>query len=155
VLAPYADQGLILARDADDVRVCLENFLVAVADDRVVGCVALRDFGDGLEEIRSLAVLADMSGQGIGSMLVQAALAFAADPEVTSVESPDGILTVEGLSRVTQPFTIDLTDPAGGDVLIGPIYDISPSQIVLDEPVALTFELLDYEDSDSIVDILL
>ncbi|MFH1632365.1 MAG: hypothetical protein ABIA47_05125 [bacterium] len=78
------------------------------------------------------------------------ALIFAVDPEQTLVTSPDGVLTVEGVARITQPFQIDLTDPAGGDVLFGSVYDVDPG-VYLDEPATLTFTLSDFESPDNIV----
>ncbi len=77
LLEPYARQELVLARTAEEIGQYIANFTVAKAGDRVVGCVALRDFGDGLEEVRSLAVESGWSGHGLGSKLVQAALEHA------------------------------------------------------------------------------
>ena len=45
----------------------------------VAACGALRDFGNNLNEIRSLAVRRDLAGQGIGSRLVKALLEKAAE----------------------------------------------------------------------------
>ena len=77
LLRPYAEQDIILPRSADDIRLCIANFIVAEDGGRIVGAVALRDFGDGLEEIRSLAVHADYAGAGVGSKLIAQALELA------------------------------------------------------------------------------
>ncbi|MBQ2335505.1 MAG: GNAT family N-acetyltransferase, partial [Victivallales bacterium] len=47
-------------------------FLVARGGGCLQGCVALRGFGEGLYEIRSLVVAEDCEGRGIGTCLVEA-----------------------------------------------------------------------------------
>ncbi len=76
LLAPYAVTGLVLPRTEAEIRHHVQNFLVAGHGRRgaVVGCVALRDYGAGLFEVRSLAVAASETGNGLGSRLVQAAV---------------------------------------------------------------------------------
>ncbi|MCQ2379673.1 MAG: GNAT family N-acetyltransferase [Victivallaceae bacterium] len=71
LLAPYAKAGVVLARDEDNIRHYLANFRVAERADRLVGCVAVRDFGCNLYEVRSLVVADDCKGTGIGRMLVE------------------------------------------------------------------------------------
>ena len=46
------------------------NFFVASCVNEYVGGVAVRDYGRGLFEIRSLAVSANASGKGVGSALI-------------------------------------------------------------------------------------
>ena len=48
----------------------LPKFLVAEYAGSLIGCVALRDFGNSLFEVRSLAVESQMVGKGVGSLLV-------------------------------------------------------------------------------------
>lgn len=72
LLQPYVREGLVLPRSAQEIREHAGNFLVAVHRRTVVGCVALRDYNAGLQEVRSLAVHPDYGGQGIGSRLVRA-----------------------------------------------------------------------------------
>lgn len=79
LLAPYAEQGLVLPRPAAEIRAHAADFLVALDGDRLVGTVSLRDFGNGLVEIRSLAVARECSGTGIGSRLIREALVLARD----------------------------------------------------------------------------
>ncbi len=83
LLQPYAAKGIVLPRSPDEIRHYIANFIVVVAGTRIVGAVALRDFGDGLEEIRSLVVHADCEGQGLGSQLITAAIEFAATRNTT------------------------------------------------------------------------
>ena len=70
LLAPNVKKQLVLARSKEDILSHLGNFLVARDGGCLVGCVALRGFGEGLYEIRSLAVDAAFMGRGIGTRLV-------------------------------------------------------------------------------------
>lgn len=81
LLAPYVAKQIVLPRTADDIRAHIDNFRVARWRDRpgLAGCVALRDFGDGLQEVRSLVVAQKQSGQGLGSLLVRKAVELAAE----------------------------------------------------------------------------
>lgn len=73
LLAPNVKKQLVLARSKEDILLHLGNFLLARDDGgRLVGCVALRGFGEGLYEIRSLSVDAAFMGRGIGTRLVEA-----------------------------------------------------------------------------------
>ena len=75
LLAAPAAAGLILPRSEEDIRSLIGNFQVAATDDGgLAGCVALRDFGNGLLEVRSLAVHPESRGAGLGTRLVEAAV---------------------------------------------------------------------------------
>lgn len=67
----YAKDELLLALTKVDILNRLNFFLVAVDKKKIVGCASIRDFGDDLYEIRSLAVSPDYAGHGIGSRLVE------------------------------------------------------------------------------------
>ncbi|MDP2632073.1 MAG: hypothetical protein Q8P30_04915 [Candidatus Uhrbacteria bacterium] len=82
--------------------------------------------------------------------IVSVALVIALEPEESLVESTDGILTVQGLARISQPFNIDLTDPAGGDVLFGTVYDVDPYGAYLEDAATLAFSLLDLESPNNV-----
>jgi len=71
LMSEYASKGLLLPVSESDLRDIIDTFLVV--EERtgtVVGCVALRDFGENLYEVRSLAVKPSMNGKGVGSDLV-------------------------------------------------------------------------------------
>lgn len=70
LLNSYAKDQLLLPRTYEDVRKRLSNFIIAEANGKFAGCVAVRDFGENLFEVRSLAVKREYEGQGIGSKLV-------------------------------------------------------------------------------------
>jgi len=74
LLGPYVPEGIVLPRSADEVRAAIGDFLVADLGGRVVGSVALRDYGGLLMEIRSLVVHTDLAGKGLGTRLVAAAV---------------------------------------------------------------------------------
>jgi N-acetylglutamate synthase-like GNAT family acetyltransferase len=52
----WADQGLTIRRDLRSVVTSIDDFTVAVHRQRVVGCGAVCVVGDGVGEIRSIAV---------------------------------------------------------------------------------------------------
>jgi amino-acid N-acetyltransferase len=70
LIEPYTLEKIVLPRTYDGIKRTLDNFFVAKYQSRVVGCVALRDFGDGLEEIRTLCVHQDFLGKSIASKLI-------------------------------------------------------------------------------------
>jgi len=77
LLLAYAAQDLLLPRSEEEIREQIAHFLVAEVSAQIVGCVSLRDYGNGLWEIRSLAVRQDAAGHGLGTQLIRAAVALA------------------------------------------------------------------------------
>ncbi len=73
LIAPHARREIMLWRTAADIARHLPDFLVAEVHGAVVGCVALRDYSNGLFEVRSLAVDEALFGKGIGSTLIRGA----------------------------------------------------------------------------------
>ncbi len=71
ILREHAEKGLLLKRDIEDIRSRIDNFFVAESKGEVIGCCALRNFGNNLHEIRSLAVDAAFFGMGAGTELVR------------------------------------------------------------------------------------
>ncbi len=68
----YAEKRVVLARSEEDIRYYLNNFTVAVdGDGKLLGCVAVRDFGNDLLEVRSLVVQPDSQRGGIGRAMVE------------------------------------------------------------------------------------
>ncbi len=67
----YAAAQIVLPRDHRDILEHLGNFWVATSSDKFAGCVAVRDFGNDLFEIRSLAVAPELTGQRIGSSMIK------------------------------------------------------------------------------------
>lgn len=72
LLEIYSPQGIVLARSKDDITFFLRNFIVAELNGKICGCVAVRDFGNDLLEVRSLVVAPGLQGKGIGKAMVNA-----------------------------------------------------------------------------------
>lgn len=70
VTAPYVESRAIVPKPAVSYYESLQEFIVAVVDDVIVGCGALHVMWDDVAEIRTLAVDRAAKGQGVGSALV-------------------------------------------------------------------------------------
>ena len=71
----YAERGRMLHRSLENVYETMRDSIVAVdAEHRVVGCAAVHVFWDDLAEVKSLAVARDVTGEGIGTKLLRAAI---------------------------------------------------------------------------------
>ncbi|HZK49425.1 MAG TPA: N-acetyltransferase [Thermoleophilia bacterium] len=73
----YASQGVMLPRSLHSIYGQLRDHQVMVEGDRILGCVALSIVWEDLAEIRSLAVVADAQGGGIGRALAEKMIAEA------------------------------------------------------------------------------
>jgi len=72
LIAERAPESSLLLLSPKEVRERIDFFSVAeTADSGMAGCVAERDYGDGLVEIRSLAVARNQANKGVGSLLVE------------------------------------------------------------------------------------
>ena len=60
----------VYALDMEALRVPAITFWSASLEGQLVGCVALKDHGNGLGEIKSMHTLAEFRGQGIARKLV-------------------------------------------------------------------------------------
>lgn len=82
--ATEADQSVITAiiRQArlNPMALDWQRFLVAEAAGRIIGTVQVKPHGDGTRELASLAVVSEWQGLGVGTALVQAALAHETGP---------------------------------------------------------------------------
>ena len=71
----YAVDGILLDRNEEDILFYLHNFTVAVDEnDNILGCMAVRDFGNDLLEVRSLAIQPGLRRGGIGRKLLEKAI---------------------------------------------------------------------------------
>jgi len=68
----YVADRRLLAKATVTLYEDVQEFVVAVADDRVVGCGALHVLWEDLAEVRTLAVAADFQGRGVGSAVLEA-----------------------------------------------------------------------------------
>ena len=70
IVARDVKNGVILNRSDDEVATNIRSYVLAKDGDRVVGYGALHIHSPRLAEIRSLIVLADYRGQGIGKKII-------------------------------------------------------------------------------------
>jgi amino-acid N-acetyltransferase len=70
IIQGYAEQGIMLPRSREVLAAQIDTFVVAVIEDRLVGCGSLTRLGQDLVEIRSLGVTKGHKGLGIGNALV-------------------------------------------------------------------------------------
>lgn len=72
VIDIYVAAHVLLPRTREEVAEAIDTWWVAQFNDEVVGCAALRDFGDRIGELRSLSVTPEAHGLGLGEALVHA-----------------------------------------------------------------------------------
>lgn len=71
VIGIYVAAHVLLPRTREEILETIDTWWVGDLNGEVVGCAALRDFG-GVGELRSLSVLPDAHGRGLGESLVHA-----------------------------------------------------------------------------------
>ncbi len=67
----YAKEGLMLPRARNSIYENLRDYILAVENNRLLGCGALHFVWDRFAEIRSLAVEPSLQKTGIGRQLVE------------------------------------------------------------------------------------
>lgn len=85
IINQYAKRGKLLPRALGDIYENIRDYFVAEVDEKIVGCCALHVVWEDIAEVKSLAVLKEFSGQGIGSELLNSALKEARSLGVTKV----------------------------------------------------------------------
>lgn len=85
LVAAYAERKILLPRSSEEILGRISRALVADAAGEVAGCVFVEVFGDGLCEIRSLAVDERLQGRGLGRALVDGAIGLCRDLGVKRV----------------------------------------------------------------------
>jgi len=83
VIGTYVTQHVLLPRTREEILDEIGSWWVVDLNGEVVGCAALRDFGDGLGELRSLSVVAAAHGRGLGESLVHAVVREARKRAIT------------------------------------------------------------------------
>ena len=85
IIEPYAREGTLLPRSIPELSENVRDFIVAEGDGHILGCGALHLYGSHLAEIRSIAVLPESEGRGVGRALVEALMEEARRHAVTCV----------------------------------------------------------------------
>ena len=71
LVAQYAAQGLMLARNLQQIATRIDNYVVVTdASGHVLACAALEEYSPSLAEVSSVAVAPSHHGQGLGSQVV-------------------------------------------------------------------------------------
>jgi N-acetylglutamate synthase-like GNAT family acetyltransferase len=83
VIGTYVTEHVLLPRTREEILDDIGNWWVVDLNGDVVGCAALRDFGGGLGELRSLSVVAAAHGRGFGETLVHAVVREARKRAIT------------------------------------------------------------------------
>ena len=83
----HAQRGEMLHRSIAYLYERVRNFCVCQVGSDIVGCCALEPVWGDLGEVKSLAVLKDQQGKGIGKELLQQALDIAAEIGIKRVFS--------------------------------------------------------------------
>ena len=66
----YAPQGRLLTKETVTLYESVQEFTVAIENNEVVGCGALHMLWEDLAEVRTVAVIESMRGQGIGHKIL-------------------------------------------------------------------------------------
>ena len=72
LIAAHLEEGRLLPRTLDELTVHAPRFVVAMQDERIVGCAELAPLSQGVAEIRSLVVSRDARHAGVGNRMVEA-----------------------------------------------------------------------------------
>ena len=81
----YASRGILLAKATVTLYEDIQEFIVAVDGDEVIGCGALHVMWEDLAEVRTVAVAPDRARHGIGSALLTALMERAREVGVQRV----------------------------------------------------------------------
>ena len=84
-IQPFVDEGRLLPRTPDELIELVRHGFVAERAGALVGFAALEVYSRKLGEIRSLAVIPELRGRGIGRLLVEACVQRASDLHVLEV----------------------------------------------------------------------
>jgi len=70
-IQPFVSEGRLLPRTTEELAELVYNGFVAKVDGRLIGFAALEIYSRKLAEIRSLAVIPEFQGKGVGRLLVE------------------------------------------------------------------------------------
>ena len=82
---PFVEEKRLLPRTLEELGELIAHGFIAEQQGRIVGFAALEVYSKKLAEIRSLAVLPELQGKGIGKQLVQACVDRAREKNILEV----------------------------------------------------------------------
>lgn len=85
LIAPFVEQRKLLPRTVDELALLLPNYFVAECQGKLIGCAALEVYSSKLAELRSLVVIPEYQGHGVGKLLVEACVNRARDERILEV----------------------------------------------------------------------
>ncbi|GAB5445056.1 MAG: GNAT family N-acetyltransferase [Fuerstiella sp.] len=85
LIADFVRTNRLLPRTYDELQDLIPFGFVATLDGRLVGFAALEIYSSKLAEIRSLAVVPELQGKGLGKKLVQECIQLAQNRNVLEV----------------------------------------------------------------------
>ena len=85
IVDTYSVQRKLLSKETVTLFESVQEFSVAEVDGEVVGCGALHVLWEDIAEVRTVAVLEKMHGQGIGHLILENILTRAKDVGVKKV----------------------------------------------------------------------
>jgi N-acetylglutamate synthase-like GNAT family acetyltransferase len=85
LIEPFVKERKLLPRAIDELALLLPNYFVAEAGSRLVGCAALEIYSSKLAELRSLVVVQEYQGHGVGKQLVEACVNRAREERILEV----------------------------------------------------------------------
>lgn len=78
-------EGQLLPRSIESIRASIDDWIIALDADRIVGVGSLLEMGNTLSEIRSLAVAPAYRKHGIGAQIVNALIDLARERKIPTV----------------------------------------------------------------------
>ena len=85
IVDAYSDQRRLLSKETVTLFEAVQEFVVAEIDGEVVGCGALHVLWEDLAEVRTVAVIESMHGQGVGHKILDQVLKNAKEIGVKKV----------------------------------------------------------------------
>lgn len=85
LIEPFVRERKLLPRAIDELALLLPNYFVAESGGKLVGCAALEVYSSKLAELRSLVVVPECQGQGVGKRLVEACVGRAREEAILEV----------------------------------------------------------------------
>ena len=101
----FARSGEILPRRIEDIYQTVREWMVAKEDGQIIGCASLVVLWADMAEIRSLVVVPEAQGMGVGRRLMAALLAQAAQmelPQVIALTRKPGFFVKLGFRTVSR-----------------------------------------------------
>ena len=85
IVDTYAVERKLLSKETVTLFESVQEFVVAEVDGEVVGCGALHVLWEGIAEVRTVAVVEQMHGKGVGHLILENILARAKEVGVKKV----------------------------------------------------------------------